>query len=326
MIRAPFILLVSLVWSALTAWSRGLHRLGVLRSIRLPVRTIAVGNFEAGGTGKTPVVALIAQEAVSRGLHPVILSRGYGGRWEKRGGVLEPLVPGASFADPLDCGDEPALLRERVPEAWIGVGADRWASFERVREQARQRGLPEPDLAILDDGLQHLSLDRDLELVLQTSARPWSRVFREWPGTRRVPALFAWSRGAVPPIGWGRHSGHAIRLKWRSIPTHAVQGSPELWLVTGVADGTRVRAALEEQGWQVSAHSNCRDHARYNRQWVDEILDRARRGGLQPATTGKDWVKWKRLGVPESAVVVFEPELVLDDEGRRRWSRMLWQN
>jgi tetraacyldisaccharide 4'-kinase len=100
----------SLVWSILTAISRALYALGLRKSVKLPVRVIAVGNFEVGGTGKTPIVAQIAREAIARGQHPVILTRGYGGRWEKTGGVLEPLQPEPLLLQPLEPPPNPPEL------------------------------------------------------------------------------------------------------------------------------------------------------------------------------------------------------------------------
>jgi len=313
----------SFVWCSLTALSRVLHFFRLRRSKKLPVRVIAVGNFEIGGTGKTPIVAQIAREAAARGFHPVILTRGYGGRWEKNGGVVEPHRRELDSPSPVDCGDEPALLHELVPSAWIGVGADRLKSFERVSARARELALPAPDLAILDDGLQHLAIEHDLEVVLSTSARPWQKIFREFPWRRSVPSLHAWTKGGVPPFRSGSLLP-LIRIRWKSElrNSSAVRGT--LWLVTGVADSEEVRQSIEAGGWSVVAHSVCRDHAKYSREWVLDLLKRAASGGLVPATTGKDWVKWQALGVDPDDVAVFEPEPIWDEEGRRQWLRVLW--
>jgi tetraacyldisaccharide 4'-kinase len=323
--RAFWIAPASLAWCVLTALSRLLHRYGVRKSLRLPVRVIAVGNFEVGGTGKTPVVAQLAREAISHGRAPLILTRGYGGRWEKTGGVIEPRKTAAVVpTDPLDCGDEPALLSELVPSAWIGVGADRILSFKRVEARARELGVPAPDLVILDDGLQHLAIVHDVEVVLATSARPWQKIFREWPMKRATCAIHVWTKGGVPPFRalalqpW-------IRMKWKSeLRSEEPDAKRPLWLVTGVAESEQVRASLEAAGWEVAAHSVCRDHAHYSRAWLEDLGVRAASGALRLATTGKDWVKWRALGLQLDDVVVFEPEIVWDEEGRQQWLRMLW--
>jgi len=108
--------LLSALWSTVNAGMRLAARRGWVGSRKLPARVLSVGNLQVGGAGKTPLVALIAQEAIARGQRVCILSRGYGGIWEANGGVI---APGKEPAHPALCGDEPALLHELAPEAWI---------------------------------------------------------------------------------------------------------------------------------------------------------------------------------------------------------------
>jgi tetraacyldisaccharide-1-P 4'-kinase len=215
------------------------------------------------------------------------------------------------------------LLAELVPSAWIGVGADRVRSFKRVVDLARERGAPAPDLVILDDGLQHLAIAHDIEIILSTSARPWQKIFRELPARRQVPAAHLWTKGGKPPFR-ASIMKPLIRMRWKSQLHRSNPGSAPLWLVTGVGDSKQVRASVEAAGWQVGAHSACRDHARYSREWIEGLSRRASSGGLMLATTGKDWVKWRTLGLDEVDVAVFEPEIVWDEEGRKQWLRTLW--
>lgn len=320
--RTPFLLIGSVVWGAFTALNRCLFRLGLRQAVRLPLRTLSVGNIEVGGTGKTPVVAAIAREALERGLVPVILTRGYGGRWEKAGGVIAPAVESPQDVDPALTGDEPALLHRLVPAAWIGIGANRVASFERVRLEALKRG-GGLDLVILDDGLQHLRIARDLDIVLLTSSRPWQKLFREWP----LPAplsrsLCVWSKGGRVPFGLGSRS--SLRLRWTLPSPDESERKNALWLVTGVASASEVRESLERSGWSVDAHSVRADHSEYSQDWLKEIQARAEASGLRLATTGKDWVKWRRLGVDPGSVRVFEPQMEWDRNGRKAWLEALW--
>ena len=322
-LASPVIALISLSWSTLTAVYKVLHRVGLRKSVKLPLRVISVGNFEVGGTGKTPVVAEIAREAVQRGLQPLILSRGYRGRWERQGGVISP-HSGADTLDPGDTGDEPSLLHELCPHAWIGVGADRLESFERVMQLSRTLGARMPDLVILDDGLQHLEIARELDVILATSNRPWTKIFREFPvSSRKTRSVFAWTKGYQPPFGIGADAS-VVRLRWQMAPPARAGGSDKLWLVTGVADGRQVRDSLEAAGWAIEAFSYLEDHAKYSREWVKAKITRAKQSGLKIATTGKDWVKWRALGIQRDEVLVFEPEIVWDDQGRKLWLRELW--
>jgi hypothetical protein len=239
------------------------------------------------------------------------------------------MVPGKSVAvDPLDCGDEPALVHELVPEAWIGVGADRVASWGRVREQALKLGLPLPSVVILDDGLQHLRVQRDLNVVLMTSHRPWEKFFREWPRPRqRVPSCLVWSKGNRQP--W-RISNRELEFKldWTCVElgqTSQFQASAPVWLVTGVAQGHAVKVSLERAGWNVQEHTVLRDHATYSREWLAARAAEARARGLVLATTGKDWVKWKSLGFERDEVRVIEPVLRWNEKERAQWLSRLWE-
>jgi tetraacyldisaccharide 4'-kinase len=123
---------------------------------RVPCPVVVVGNLSVGGTGKTPVVAWLAWQLGALGRKVGIASRGYGSA--ARGGEqVDPAGDWRTF------GDEPVLLRRRtgVP---VVVDADRVAAAQRLI------GLG-CDVIVCDDGLQHLHLARDFELVVIDGAR-----------------------------------------------------------------------------------------------------------------------------------------------------------
>ncbi len=119
----------------------------------LPV--VVVGNIYVGGTGKTPVVIALAQALQARGWQPGVISRGYGVR------PGDKPRSGQGVLDPAEFGDEPALIAADA-QAPICVHPDRKAAIRRLRRQ-----FPQVDVVISDDGLQHLALGRDLEIVVQ---------------------------------------------------------------------------------------------------------------------------------------------------------------
>lgn len=303
-----FTRLASGLWSATNAVVGGVYRVGILRRSRLPVRTISVGNIQAGGSGKTPFVALLAREAIERGHRPVILTRGYGGSWASTGGVIRPGYP---IPEAHQCGDEVKLLASLVPEAWIGVGGNRVRAFELVRAAGA-----DPDLAILDDGFQHFRLERDVDIVLMTSLRPGDRLFRESERALRRASLIVWTKGK-----------RAISLS--SVPTAEVTLSPagpmqparRYWLVSGVGDPDHLERSLKEVGYKVEKHVRFRDHARYSSEYLESIRMSAEREGVKLLTTGKDWVKWAELQFSSADRV--EPE-VKWVSGREEWERAVW--
>jgi tetraacyldisaccharide 4'-kinase len=299
----------SLVWSLATAFIRLLSAVGILRPTDLGVRVISVGNIQAGGAGKTPLVGLIAREASQRGLRVCILSRGYGGHWEKTGGVISPEGPLLTSAE---CGDEPVLLRELAPQAWIGVGADRVRQFEQVKKAAG--GF---DLVLLDDGFQHWRIKKDLEIVAVTGARPSTMLFRDFRSALSRAHLIVWTKGPQNPESWKRPW---VKLRFQLGPATA---QLPLVLVTGLADGASAFQLLRDGGYRVERHISFPDHARYDRAEIDRIMNSAREKGLVVAVTGKDWVKWRELGVAREDVLVFEPEPRVE-EGRELWEKILW--
>lgn len=296
---------------------RGLVKTGVLYQVRLPgVRVISVGNIQAGGTGKTPLVAQIAREAALRGIKVAILCRGYASRWESQGGTLSPGEPTPSVSL---CGDEPALLHELAPNAFIGVGADRTRAFQKV---VAVMGI-QPDWVILDDGFQHWKLWRHLDIVALTSTRWGGGFFRDWPWTLRNADLLVWTKGSRAPKSWGTPM---VRVRYSLVPQSNRDSEScknSLCLVTGVGDAAEVKRTVEAAGYEVAEHRVFPDHASYDPIWVQKFVSDSRNAGRLVGVTGKDWVKWREAGVSRDDVIVLEPELVFET-GRALWEKALW--
>ena len=145
---------VSLVFYATASLRRLAYRLKLLRSKKLPVTTIVVGNITLGGNGKTPIVIALFKLLQSRGYRVGIITRGYKSGHEK---IVQVLNDGLTNAA---AGDEANMMSEicRCP---IGVGADRIASASRILKQ-----YPDIDIILSDDGLQHYRLRRDIEIAV----------------------------------------------------------------------------------------------------------------------------------------------------------------
>ncbi len=328
--NALFNLTASAIWSVLNGVHRALYQLGWREPIDLGVRVVSVGNIQAGGAGKTPLTAILAREALARGWIPVILTRGYLGERERSGGVLSPGSGEGRLISVAEWGDEPVLLRELVPGAWIGVGADRAEVFRYQvwpRVMADHAGLGESALkarimVILDDGFQHLRIRRDLELVALTSDRPWHRVFREFSNVLNRADLLVWTKGERPPIQASDLRRVQVTLKVPRPEPHESRAT--WWLFTGLGDGREVHENLKRAGWKVVRHLEFRDHARYDPEVLRSLLNDMAYAGARALTTGKDWVKWREQGVGTGdAVKVIEPEVEFQ-EGRERWVAALW--
>jgi tetraacyldisaccharide 4'-kinase len=144
---------LSWLYAAGHAVHGALYRSGMLRSWRVGLPVVVVGNLYAGGTGKTPLVIELARELKARGWRPGVISRGYG----RRGADVRPVEAGARASE---VGDEPLLIAQAAAVPVV-VGADRVAAA-RVLHSLN----PKCDLILCDDGLQHPRLARDVEIAV----------------------------------------------------------------------------------------------------------------------------------------------------------------
>lgn len=130
----------------------------VLKVHQCSVPVISIGNIVAGGTGKTPFTALLAQELGRNGLRVGIVSRGYRSSLKKHEIKVACCGSGA-LLKPEECGDEVYLLAQKFPQGLIVAGRNRLkAAQEAIRNGAQ--------VILLDDGFQHRRLHRDVDIVL----------------------------------------------------------------------------------------------------------------------------------------------------------------
>ncbi|MDR3368037.1 tetraacyldisaccharide 4'-kinase [Rhodoferax sp.] len=142
---------ISLLYRLLVTARKGLYDLGVLTTSRVAVPVVVVGNVVAGGAGKTPVVMALAEHLQLRGVRVGVISRGYG---RSTPGCLE-VTPDRTAQE---VGDEPALIHRRT-------GAPVFVADQRVQAaRALLARHPQTQIILSDDGLQHLQLQRDLEI------------------------------------------------------------------------------------------------------------------------------------------------------------------
>lgn len=142
---------------------------------RLPRPVISVGNISMGGTGKTPMVLLIARELMSRGKRVAVLTRGYGGSLEGETRIVSDGV--SLLLKPEEAGDEPCLLASTLPGLMVIMGTNRHNAGMLAMQKLS------PDCFILDDGFQHQRLARNLDILLLDATAPFGN-------GRTIPAGF----------------------------------------------------------------------------------------------------------------------------------------
>lgn len=136
-----------------------LYRSKILKIFRTKIPIIVVGNIYVGGTGKTPVVISITRELKSRGWNPGVISRGYGVN------VGNAAKVGCKEVDFLEFGDEPTLITKKTG-APISVHPKRYIAIKSLLHN-----FPNIDIIISDDGLQHIAMERDFEIIVQDNRK-----------------------------------------------------------------------------------------------------------------------------------------------------------
>lgn len=261
---------LSRIYGALFRRQRLRHASGDLPVHRMPVPVIVVGNVVVGGAGKTPTVLALLDHLKTAGWRPGVVSRGHGRLSQ---GVLsvQPDSPAS------EGGDEPTLIRRRA-DVPVFVGKARakaaWALLSAH---------PEVNLLVCDDGLQHLSLGRDLAIAVfddRGVGNGWllpAGLLREpWPPSERdpfAPQLVLRPEGSVdapqrPPLTPGmrdyavkrRLSGTALAADGSSMPLDALK-AVSVTAVAGVARPQRFFDMLRERGLRLGQTIALPDHA-----------------------------------------------------------------
>jgi tetraacyldisaccharide 4'-kinase len=244
-------------YGALAALRRGAYRAGWLRARHLAQPVVVVGNLTVGGTGKTPLTVWLAQQLTGAGLRVGIVSRGY--RRQGRGprGVR-------AESDWRDVGDEPLILARRTG-CPVLVAADRVAAARTLIARGAQ-------VILADDGLQHLRLGRDCEIVVVDGARGFGngRLLPAGP-LREPPARLASAdlvvvngapehaslAGVLPPaaLRMRLEAGPAVRLDGRAAACALGEfRGRRVHAVAGIGNPARFFAALGARGIEVIAH------------------------------------------------------------------------
>jgi tetraacyldisaccharide 4'-kinase len=156
--------MASKVYGGAVKLRRIFYKNGILISKRLSCPIISIGNITVGGTGKTPMAIYVAQVVKNLGYKVAIISRGYKGKAEKLGGIVSDGK--VLLMTPEIAGDEPYLMANKLKDVPVIVGKNRFNAGRLAIEKF------DPDVIVLDDGFQHLMLQRDLDVVLLDYHRP----------------------------------------------------------------------------------------------------------------------------------------------------------
>ncbi len=319
------ILLAPLGWlyGAVMHGRRWLYQRGVLKSWQLPGFVISVGNLEAGGTGKSPVVMALASNLLKSGARPVILTRGY------RSGLApddSAVLLGAQLLLPPASGvrfqaDEATMQARKLENVPVIIGARRWEAAQRYLQQH-----PAPTHWILDDGFQHLKLRRQLDIVLLDAARPLHNGrclpagrLREFPSTLKHAQLIFLTRARSTPTPILVHNMTApvIPVAFGNAAPVQMAGPVRPWaqqnsvtLALGIAHPDRVIEHCRQQKYPITGQLLTGDHEAFPPEKLEAIAQQA--GAI--LTTEKDfWRQSEALSALNISVYVLPLELLFPE-------------
>jgi tetraacyldisaccharide 4'-kinase len=323
---------LSVAYGAFLRVRESLYGMRLLHAGRLPCPVISVGNITLGGSGKTPLAELAVRTLLGLGARPAVVSRGYGRRTRgvhvvaDRSGIRLP----ASAA-----GDEPRLLAEHLPGVPVVVGESRYEAAARAIEAGA-------DAIVIDDGFQHRTVDKSLEILAVSADAPWGngRLFPR--GVLREP-LAALRRAHVVVVTEAERPGQVEEVRrtlarqradalclsaryevlgarettsGREVPATELAGR-SLLAFAGLASPRRFAETLGRLGAVVTELVEFPDHHWYAPPDLLDLTARGSRRGTEGLiTTEKDWMRLQELPRPPLPLWVLRVRLTLaGDDG-----------
>ncbi len=315
-LRIFLLLPIEILWEWIYRIRRLMYSYGMLRKSYFRVPVISIGNITFGGTGKTPFTIWLANYFNSIGLRSLILTRGYKGKFENSADIIH--CGGIFGVNPSEYGDEPALMSRKMKNAAIVVGKKRSQNLKYYFDRVS------PDVVLLDDGFQHLKIDRNLNIVLFDGVLPLFRYrvapngyLREGLTALRDADIVVVNNPSQSPLvekklenmitSYCKESVTISRTVYR--PTglfnaqyekvHEVDqlNGMKALVVAGIASPDSFCKTLMTLGVEIVEFHAFPDHHQYSFNEIDELLTKAAQQGLYLITSEKDITKIRRISI-----------------------------
>ncbi len=273
------------------------QRLSRARPYRSRLPVICIGNFTAGGTGKTPLTLHLCALLAGRGEHPVALTRGYGGT------LAGPYWVDAAQDGGAQVGDEALLLAAATRTL---LARDRGAGARAI-----ENGPHAVTVIVMDDGLQNPGLEKDLSIAVVDGARGFGNGQVIPAGPLRAPLAFQLELADAilvnEPSGAPSALAESLRASFTGpvLRAHVVPREDPAWLRekpvvawAGIGSPNRFFSLLETLGADLRARRAFKDHHAVTAQEAAGLLALAEQQGAQIVTTEKDHVRLKGSAGP----------------------------
>jgi len=308
-----------------------LYEKGIFESFSLGVPVISIGNITMGGTGKTPLVAYVAELLDRKNETVCIISRGYG---RKNPGKRVLVSDGkALLTGPEDAGDEPYELAQKLLNKAIVISdADRIAAAAWAKETF------DVTVFVLDDAFQHRTARRDLDIVCIDAMNPCRRLREPLENLARADAIVITRSDLAEDIDGlkarlAKHNpkcpvftvknrtsrliemiGPEVETRSFSTKTPEEIAGKKIFAFCALGNPENFFEQLRRDGFDITAVKAFRDHHRYKQRDITGLEKTAKESGAEiMLTTMKDYVKLTGLHF-EIPCLAVESELVFDDE------------
>lgn len=229
----PLLLPLSWLYRLVLTCRRFLFAAGILAACRPAAPVIVVGNLTVGGTGKTPLIIWLARYLQALAFKPGIISRGYAGAPQQQARRVEP------DSEPDQVGDEPVLLAQRTG-CPVAVAPDRAKAAQELLQQT------DCDILLSDDGLQHTSLARDIEIVVIDGVRRFGNHHCLPAGPLREPVDRINTVDLV--VANGDAAAGEFLMEYTSLPVRSLDGRQERELASFRLQAVHAVAAIGNPG------------------------------------------------------------------------------
>ena len=305
-----FLFPLALFYWGIIFWRNLFYNIGVFVSRSLPCKVISIGNITIGGTGKTPAVIYFAKLLNNHGKSVAVLSRGYG---RSTTGTVVVSTGGKNIESWEKVGEEAVLLAEKLPEIPLVVDENRYRGGIYIVKYFN------PDVIILDDGFQHRTLDRDLDIALLNSNQagiaykllPYGLLREPWHHLKRADITILTKTNIKRPSHFIHNKLKSLKIvsynskivssesligaKGSIISINAIQNERSI-AVSGIGDSRGFELLLEKLGLNILEHISFNDHHHYGKPdliTIKTMMDKKEAKFV--VTTEKDLIKLRTI-------------------------------
>jgi tetraacyldisaccharide 4'-kinase len=317
---SPILLPLSLLYYLAIRIRHFLYDKGIFKTNDLPVAVVSVGNIHIGGTGKTPFVFWLSENLRSNGYKIAILSRGYG---RKTKGVVI-VHDGQSLQSSVEeSGDEAYMLAAKLNNIPTVVAESRYDGAKLIHDRYQ------PDIIVLDDGMQHRQLHRDIDIVLFNQPSILDHFYlplgnlRDTPHAARRASFLVQTKLRIGELPFTNKFGRSVDASMYNITSDVLldkQDHPiapakmeNIFAFTAIAKPEAFFDDLKllVQHAQIEKMT-FRDHHFYTENEINRLHQEVRNGKVL-VTTEKDMVKLQKVKIEN---LYYLPQEIKEETGR----------